>query len=120
MANKREFKKYATAVGASLCEDMMVYYYNVPGINKEEVEKGIGKVLAAVEQAVCNANVFFDKGRRGFESDKAYSKAKKEFFKKLFEKINSDFKATLDEAVKEFNAAVPASVKEENKAALAH
>ena len=116
MASKREFKKYATSVGASMCEDIMVCYYNVPGINKEVTEQAIGKVLHAVEQAVANSNIFFDKGRKAFESAEAYSKAKHAFFKQMFGKLNADFEESLKDALKDFNAAVPQSVKDSNKA----
>lgn len=116
MANKREFKKYATNVGASMCEDIMVCYYNVPGINKEVAEQAIGKVLHAVEQAVANSNIFFDKGRKAFESPEAYGKAKHTFFKQMFAKLNSDFEDALKDALKDFNAAVPQAVKDSNKA----
>lgn len=119
MANKREFKKYAEAVGASACESMMETYYNVKGVDKELVEKAITQVLGAVGAAQSHANVFFDKGHKAFESAEAYSKAKKAFFVKLFDKINADFNAELDAAIKTFNSAIPAEVKAEQKEAAA-
>lgn len=115
MANKREFKKYVEAVGASACNEMMDSFYTVEGINKDQVSKAIEKVIGATAAARANANVFFDKGVKAFASNKEYSKAKKEFFVKLFDKINSDFSNELDEALKLFNAAIPEGVKESNK-----
>lgn len=119
MANKREFKKYVDAIGASACNEMMAAYYNVKGIDKDAVEKAIAKVLGAVGRAKSNSNVFFDKGVKAFDDAKAYSRAKSEFFKKLFQKISADFTAELDDALKTFNAAIPAEVKESNKLAAA-
>lgn len=119
MANKREFKKYVEAVGASACEAMMSTYYNVDGVDKKAVSDAIEKALAAVVSARSKANVFFDKGHKAFESAAAYSKAKEDFFKKLFAKINDDFAADLDAALKIFNAAIPQNVKEEQKKAVA-
>lgn len=116
MANKREFKKYAEATGASVCEAMMLAYYNQQGIDKSAVEKAIAKVLGATAAAKSNANVTFDKGHKAFADLKEYSKAKEIFFAKLFEKINQDFNKEIDEAVKIFNAAIPQSVKDEQKA----
>lgn len=115
MANKREFKKYVEAVGASACDEMMSAYYTVDGIDKDSVSKAVEQVLCAVAAARANANVFFDKGSKAFSSRKEYSKAKQDFFEKLFEKINGDFSKQLDEALKVFNSAVPREVKEQNK-----
>ena len=115
MANKREFKKFVTAVGAGVAEDMLVNYHCNPGMDKAKVDECIGRVLLAVTKAVSDANVFFDKGARAFENKKEYIKAKEEFFKQLFKKINSEFVAELDGALKEYNSAVPADVKARNK-----
>lgn len=115
MANKREFKKYVEAVGASACEAMMTTYYNVAGVDKDAIGKAMEKVLAAVALARANSNVFFDKGHKAFSAPAEYSAEKRDFFKKLFAKINDDFAKDLDEALKIFNAALPQSVKEENK-----
>lgn len=119
MANKREFKKYVEAIGASACEAMMETYYNVEGADKAAIEKAMGQVLGAVGAARAHANVFFDKGHKAFENPAEYSKAKAEFFKKLFVKINDDFAKELDAALKVFNAAIPANVKEDYKKAVA-
>lgn len=115
MGNKREFKKSAEAIGASVCESMMSTYYNVEGVDKSAIEKAIAKVLGAVGAAQSNANITFDKGAKAFDNLEAYSKAKKEFYKKLFVKISDDFNNELDEALKQFNAAIPAEVKEAQK-----
>lgn len=115
MANKREFKKFATALGANVCEDIMINYYSIEGIDRKMAEESVGKVLAAVENATSRANVFFDKGARAFEDRKEYSRAKRAFFKDLFEKINKDFISEIDEALKMFNSSVPAEVKAHNK-----
>lgn len=115
MANKREFKKYAEALGASVCEAMMVTYYNQPEADKEAIEKAIAKVLGATAAAKSNADVTFDKGHKAFASLGEYSKAKKAFFKQLFVKINDDFNKDIDEAIKMFNAAIPQSVKDAQK-----
>lgn len=119
MANKREFKKYAEAVGASACDAMMVNYYNVEGVDKEAIAKAIEKVLGAVGAACSNANITFDKGVKAFPDLKTYSAEKKAFFKKLFEKISFDFTAEIDEALKLFNAAIPQAIKDANKKAVA-
>lgn len=117
--NKRSFKKNVEAVGALICDDMLVSYYNVEGINKDGVGEAVGKVLKAVGEARANSNVFFDRGRRAFSDPKEYSRAKRGFFRALFKKINSDFENEISEALKAFNGAVPRNVKEANKKATA-
>lgn len=119
MANKRDFKKYADAVGASACEAMMNTYYAVEGVDKNVISEAIEQVLCAVASARSNADITFDKGVKAFASPAEYSKAKKEFYKKLFVKINADFASNLDKAIKTFNAAIPAEAKEELKKAVA-
>lgn len=120
MSNKSEFKKYVTALGSAVCEDMMTAYYNVEGIDKDAVWKAIQKVLGAVKSARCNSNIYFDRGIRSFGGEvKEYTKARKTYFNALFNKINSDFVAAINEALKEFNAAVPEAVKIANKEANA-
>lgn len=115
MSNKRDFKKYVDAVGASIVENMMVAYYNVEGIDRKAVGEAVGKVLNAIEDAKNNANVFFDRGAKSFADHKEYSREKGKFFRALFEKIEKDLDAEIQEALKLYNGALPASVKEEQK-----
>lgn len=115
MANKRDFKKYVDALGASIVSEVAVAYENVKEANKEELQKAYCEVLGAVGAAKSNANRFFDRGRKGFGDVKEYSKAKREYFKSLFNKIEKDFSEQVNSAIKTFNAALPASEKEANK-----
>ena len=119
MANKREFKKYVDALGASACDEMMYAFYTVEGADKDAISKAIEKVLLATNKARMNSNIFFDCGVKAFADHKEYSKAKAAFFKALFEKVSKEFSEEVNEALKEFNAAIPAEEKERNKAAVA-
>lgn len=116
--NKRDFKKYVESVGDSACASMAEVYDSVEKIDKAKVADAVEKVIAAVAAAKSNADITFDTGAKAFDNLKEYSKAKKAFFKQLFEKIYKDFYNELDEALKEFNSAVPQEVKEENKASV--
>lgn len=120
MANKRNFKKDVEAVGAELCEEMMATYYNVENADRDAIAKSIEKVLFAVTKAKDNSNVYFDRGHKAFESIEDYTKAKKNFFKTLFDKIHEDFASEINEALKIFNSALPSEIKEQNKAAVAN
>lgn len=112
MPNKREFKKYVEAIGASVCDEMMIVYYNVEGVDQDKIRESIARVLGAVGAATSRANVFFDKGVKAFPSVVEYSKGKREFFRALFRKISTDFSTEIDAALKEFNSAIPAEVKD--------
>ena len=116
--NKRDFKKYVESVGDSACAQMVDVYETVDNVDKGKVANAIEKVISAVAAAKSNADITFDKGVKAFDNLVAYSKAKKAFFKQLFNKINEDFYKDLDEAVKEFNSAVPDEVKVKNKEAV--
>ena len=115
MANKREFKKFADALGASLVEEMMIAYYNVEGADRQAISEAVGTVLDAVDNAKNNSNVYFDRGAKAFENKKEYGAEKRKFFKALFNKIIGDFNAEVSSALKKFNGALPAEVKEAQK-----
>lgn len=114
--NKRDFKKYVESVGDSACASMVDVCDSVENVDKAKATNAVEKVIAAVAAAKSNADITFDKGVKAFDNLAAYSKAKKQFFRQLFNKIYEDFYKDLDEAVKEFNAGVPEDVKAENKA----
>lgn len=116
MANKREFKKYVSAVSESIVSDMMAAYYYLEGVNKEEITKAVSDILVAGENAIMKANVKFDKTEKAFASAHEYHKAKRTFFHELYSKVNREFANDINAAVKAFNAAVPSPIKEANKA----
>lgn len=115
MANKREFKKYVDALGASVIDEMVIAFYNVKGADRDKISQAIETALGAVGKAKNNANVFFDKGVRAFENVSEYSKAKKEFFKTLFNKIESEFDEDINKSLKLFNDSLPSDEKARNK-----
>ena len=115
MANKREFKKYVDALGASVIDEMVVAYYNVKGADRDKISQAIESTLGAIGNAKNNANVFFDKGTRAFDNIEEYSKAKKDFFRSLFNKIETEFSDDVNAALKLFNEALPEDEKARNK-----
>ncbi len=98
---------------------MMIAYYNVDNAKKEQISAAVGKVLEAIENAKNNANVYFDRGPKAFGDMKEYAKAKKNFFKALFNKIENEFNEEINGAIKDFNAALPEEVKKAQKEAVA-
>ncbi len=119
MANKKDFKKSIDAIGAAVCNEMMIVYYNVEGADRNAITSSIENILAAVVKAKNNSNVIFDKGLKAFANRAEYAKSKAEFYKALFAKIHAEFGEELNAAVKEFNNAIPADVKKANKETLA-
>ena len=115
MPNKREFKKYVEALGASVIEELMIVYSNVDNADRQAISTSVGNLLEAIEQARANANVTFDRGPRSFDSLKDYSKAKKDFYCALFNKISSEFEKEVEDGLKVLNAQIPAEDKENLK-----
>ena len=78
--NKREFKKYADALGASVIDEMTSAYYNVAGIDRDKVAQAIEITLGAVGKVRSNSNVTFDRGPKAFENPTEYARTKTGFF----------------------------------------
>lgn len=116
MANKREFKKFVDELGATVIDEMVDAYRNVKDVNHDKIAEAMEMLLGAIGKAKNNSNVFFDRGERAFQDKKEYAKAKKEFFKALFNKIQTEFSEEVNQALKLFNSALPAEERERNKA----
>lgn len=115
MANKREFKKYVDALGSVVIDEMISSYYNVKGADKDKIAQSMEKVLGAVGKAKSNCNIYFDRGAKSFGDVKEYTKAKENFFKALFNKIQTEFNEEVNQALKLLNDALPADEKARNK-----
>lgn len=115
MANKREFKKYVDALGASIIDEMISAYYNVKDSDRDKISQAIEATLGAIGKAKNNSNVYFDKGTKAFSTVEEYTKAKREFFRALFNKIENEFNDEINQALKLFNEAIPADEKARNK-----
>ena len=113
--NKRDFKKYVESIGNSACASMVDICENYTDVDQEKAANAVEKVISAVAAAKSNADVTFDKGVKAFDSIVEYSKAKRVFFRQLFNKIYEDFYKELEVALKEFNSGVPEEVKVANK-----
>ena len=74
MANKREFKKYVDAIGASVIDEMIAAYYNVEKADKDKIAEAMQKVLCAIGRAKNNSNVTFDRGEKAFGDKKKSSR----------------------------------------------
>ncbi|MDE6294687.1 MAG: hypothetical protein K2M03_01345 [Muribaculaceae bacterium] len=112
MANKREFKKYVNAIGVLVTEEMLDAYVNVKNADRKAISEAVGTVMDAVETACKHANIYFDKGPKAFADMKEYSKEKKQFFNKLFNKINTEFNESIESAISKFNGALPQDIKD--------
>lgn len=114
MANKRDFKKYITAVTNAVCQDMMDICC-LDSVDCNAVQDAVIEVLKAGELAIIRTGVKFDKTPGAFPEG-GYKNARRVFYKALYKKANKEFSETLNAAVKKFNAAIPEQVKAENKA----
>ena len=118
MANKREFKKFVDQIGSSICASMVDICETVENVDKNKAANAVEQILSACAAAKSNADVTFDKGVKAFDNLRDYSKAKKDFYRQLFKKVEEDFYKEIDEALKEFNSGVPQDIKEENKTSV--
>lgn len=115
MANKKEFKKYVTYLANNVCQDMMIEYYNVENANLELIDEAVIDVLTAAESAILKSNFQFDKSLSAFDNARQYRSEKAKFNRNLFHKINAEYVAAIDNALKKFNSAIPQVVKDKNR-----
>lgn len=103
--NKREFKKAITSLGSSICVQMFIIASTKKDIDNDKINECIDRVWSAQVRAKQNANIFFGRPAKDFENPHLYRVAKDQFYTKLFDKINAEFGAQVDDALKAFNAA---------------
>lgn len=115
MANKRDYKKYVEALSAAMIDEMIAAYYNVKGADQDKIAKAMETVMGAMAKARNNSNVYFSRGASGFADMKEFAKAKRAFFRSLFNKIDTEFEEETNAALKLFNEALPAEEKARNK-----
>lgn len=120
MANKRVFKKSVEELADITCGVIVSSFNALDGNGKKVANEVFEKVVSAAAAAKSNADKVFGKKMREFGSAKEYLNAKKDFYKELFNNIQSDFSKEVNEALKEFNAVLPAQAKEDNKKAVAN
>lgn len=116
MESKRSFKKFVNELAQAICSDMMAVSIEVPGVNTDAIDQAIIKVLKGAEVALMMANAKFDKTESAFANRREYNKARRAFYKTVFDKAHTEFAECNTKALAEFNAAVPAEVKAANKA----
>ncbi|MBD5231705.1 MAG: hypothetical protein K2M14_02650 [Muribaculaceae bacterium] len=116
MANKREFKKYINTVCDNIVSDMTYASYTIEGADKAAIDDAVISILKAGAEAIMKSNVKFDKTRRAFDNEHAYTEEKEKFFKALYRKVNKEFADAINEAIKKFNAAIPEAAKQAQKA----
>ena len=104
MANKREFKKYVSAVSAHLVSDMMEISYHEPGVDQDKIDEAVIDILKAGEVAIMKANTKFDKTAKAFP-DGSYHKESEKFYRALYRKANKEFADAVNAALKKFNEA---------------
>lgn len=109
MANKREFKKYINTVCNNIISDMTFAAYSIEGANVQGIDEAVIEMLRAGSAAVMKSNIKYDKTRRAFANEREYRAARDRFFHEMYKKINREFSASIEAALKKFNAALPSS-----------
>lgn len=116
MANKREFKKYVNTVCDNIISEMTYASYVNEGADVQAIDDAVVEVLRAGGDALLKSNVKYDKSARAFDNEHDYHVARDRFFHEMFRKINKEFVAAIEGALKKFNSALPAEVKAAQKA----
>lgn len=107
MSNKRDFKKFTNQYTHALCSNMMAVSATVPGVDTAKIDDAIIKLLKGAEVAIMMADVKYDKTEAAFDNPAEYRKARRAFYKEVFDKAHQEFAKSELEAMAEFNQAIP-------------
>jgi len=109
MASKRIYKKILEATTASVCNEMMLEAVFCNDEEKQEkIERIVANMLAAYENSRIQSNVKYDKSPRAFDNDREYHRARRAFYRKMFDRIYADYNKVLNESIESFNALLKA------------
>lgn len=97
MANKRNLKKRIHRVCGEAAIDVL---FNLP---YEIANKMVLELAELQSQSLANATFSFDRSHKDFADKREYNKARTQYNKTAFRKLNSDFKNNLQAIVDEIN-----------------
>lgn len=112
MANVREFKKRISLICEELATDALIAQTLFPDkIDESRINAIINEIAALQDDTIVLTNFSFDKGRKQFENEKAYRRARHEYFKTAYKKLEKDFVERANEIIKQLNEAVPTEAR---------
>lgn len=115
MANKRQLKKSIRNFCGAAASEILIARAAFPSVERRKVYD-ILKELAALQGATLNRiNLTFDKTPSAFESTRAYSAARRAYFRAAYGKLLKEFDDRMLEIVKKMNEALPEDARKEIK-----
>lgn len=105
--NKRQYKKAIDALGTGMCVEIFNIGVSTKGADSAKINEAINIVWSAMDATKHGANLFFPRKEREFDDRAAYNRARNEFYRAAFARLNSEFETQIDEALKLVNAAAP-------------
>lgn len=115
MANKRDLKKQIRYICGDIAVDALMIRDFIKDADKEKLESLVVRIADLQQNTLRNATFAFDRTRRSFDSNYAYRKAAKAYYRQAYTKLREEFNKQIFAAVKTLNEAVPASQRELNK-----
>jgi DNA relaxase NicK len=117
MANKRTLKKQIHYACGDLAAENIMARHLLPGVNNDAVNLIINDIAELQVNSLARVSFFFDKTKKNFDNEHEYRKARKNYFKKAYNKLAEDFNNNVAEIVKAMNASLSKEAKEANKEA---
>lgn len=112
MANLRYLKKRIDIVCEDLATDALIAQALFPEkINEDSINAIINEIAALQEDTHALVKITFDKGRKEFEHEGAYRRARRTYFKVAYEKLNKEFVDRAIAIVDQLNEVVPEEVR---------
>ena len=112
MSNIRNFKKNIYTICGDIAADALLAAYIFPKeVKKEAIDNIINELAALQEDTVALAAISFDRNEKSFENRAEYRKARHQYFKTAFNKLEKEFLDRAMEIVKQLNDAVPHDVR---------
>lgn len=119
MANKRQLKKFIRNFCGAAASEILIARAAFPSVERRKVYD-IVKEIAALQAASLNrVNLTFDKTPSAFESPRAYTAARRAYFRAAYGKLLQEFDARMEDIVKKMNEALPEDARKEIKEYIA-
>lgn len=116
MSNRRDLKKYVSAVCGDLAASILESAYTFEGISTADMRAIINEIAALQVETLAKVSVSFDKTPSSMAPDE-YRKSRRAYYSKAYNALHDEFRTKVEAIVKKINAALPPEVRESMKAA---
>ena len=117
MSSIRKTKKQVRYACGDVAAELLIAAHAIKDFNKEDAYKIIEDIASLQIDTLSKCKFAYDKVQADFEDKAAYRKARHQYYKAAFKKLNDEYAKHLQEIVDKMNATMPKSVKEAAKKA---